>query len=133
MLRVILLLVASLVAGCASHWSQFNADFPSLSSQLYIEGPGGSPVEPLGGNIVGILGVNIGTDAIGIVPGTHWVRTSCPPGPNSIQGTHGQSVEHEFEAGKAYILRCQDGKPVIELFEQPPNSSFTPKPLRGQV
>jgi len=117
MRRTISLLAASLLAGCASNGAQYNVDFASLSSRLYVEGPDGLPVKPLGGNVVGILGINIGRDAIGIVPGTHWVRTSCPPDPDSIVGTHGQSVEYTFEVGKAYVLRCKEGYPVIEPFD----------------
>lgn len=115
--RTFLLLAVILLVGCASGGSQYNVDFRSLSSRLYVEGPDGSPVAPLGGNIVGILGINIGSEAISIVPGTHWIRTSCPPGPDSIEGTHGQSAEHEFAVGMAYILRCRDGYPVIEPYE----------------
>jgi hypothetical protein len=117
MLRHSSLLAASILAGCASGGSQYNVDFRSLSSRLYVEGQDGAPVPPLGGKIVGILGVNIGSEAISIVPGTHWVRTSCQPGPDSIVSTHGQSVEHEFVVGKAYILRCKAGYPVIEPYE----------------
>lgn len=115
--RTISLLAASLLAGCAPGAARCNVDFASLSSRLYVEDPDGLPVKPIGGKIVGILGINIGSDAIGIVPGTHWVRTSCPPGPDAIAGIHGQSVEHEFEVGKAYILRCRKGYPVIEPFD----------------
>ena len=110
-----------LIAGCASTIPTHNVDFASLSSRLFVEAPDGSLVQPLGGQIVGIAGINIGSDSIGIPPGTHWVRTSCPPDPDGIQSFHGQSVQHEFEIGKAYVLRCRGGYPEIELLGNMPN------------
>ena len=110
-----------LIAGCASTDPTHNVDFASLSSRLFVEAPDGSLVQPLGGQIVGIAGINIGSDSISIPPGTHWVRTSCPPDPDGIQGSHGQSVQHEFEIGKAYVLRCRGGYPEIELLGNMPN------------
>lgn len=106
-----------ILSGCASNGAQYNVDYRALSSQLYVEGPDGSMIEPLSGQIVGIAGLNIGRDAISIVPGIHWVRTSCPPTPGALQGTHGQSVQNDFIVGKAYVLRCRNGHPVIEPHE----------------
>ena len=106
-----------LLSGCASNGGQYNVDYPALSSQLYVEGQDGLMIEPLAGQIVGIAGVNIGRDAISVVPGMHWVRTSCPPAVGAIQGTHGQSVQNDFVVGKKYVLRCRDGYPVIEQRE----------------
>lgn len=128
MSRIIIAASSLLLVGCAAAGSTHNVDFASLSSRLFVEAPDGSLVQPLGGQIVGIAGINIGSESISIAPGTQWVRTSCPPDPDGIQGTHGQSVQHEFVIGKAYVLRCRNGYPEIEDMGNMPNSSFRPTP-----
>jgi hypothetical protein len=126
MSRIIIAVATLLLVGCAAAGATHNVDFASLSSRLFVEAPDGSLVKPLGGQVVGIAGINIGSESIGIAPGTHWVRTSCPAGSDGIQATHGQSVQHEFVIGKAYVLRCRDGYPEIETLGHMTNSSFKP-------
>ena len=121
MSRISIAISTVLIAGCASTAPKHNVDFASLSSRLFVEAPDGSLVQPLGGQVVGIAGINIGSESISIPPGAHWVRTSCPPNPDGIQGSHGQSVQYAFEIGKAYVLRCRGGYPEIELVGNMPN------------
>ena len=112
------LITCVLLGGCASGVSRYNINYESLSSLLYVEAPDGGTVRPLSGGLVDIGGIGIGPDAIRVVPGTYWVKTQCPPAPDGVQWTHGPpSIEHEFEVGKAYVLRCEDGYPVIQLRE----------------
>jgi hypothetical protein len=119
MIRLAICVLAVVLLGaCASDGFRYNIDYESLSSRLYVEGSDGEVVEPLSGHLVDIDGLGIGPDAIRIVPGTYWIRTQCPPAPSGVQWTHGPpSIEHTFEIGKAYILSCEDGYPVIRLRE----------------
>ncbi|WP_146907636.1 hypothetical protein [Arenimonas daejeonensis] len=58
----------------------------------------------------------------------HWISgIHCPAPPVDvsddsdelarIESPHGFSVGHEFEIGKAYLLRCVDGYPEIVPYE----------------
>ena len=114
MKKFALLILSVATAGCVTNPAHYNIDYASLSSRLYVEGPDGTPIEPLGGRLVDVGGIGIGGGAIRLVPGRHWVRTVCPPGSGGIQWTHGQpAIHHHFEIGKAYVLRCKNGYPSI--------------------
>jgi hypothetical protein len=118
MIRLLLICSLLTVAGCASDASRYNIDYETLSSRLYVEDNEGNLVQPLAGQLVDIDGLGIGPRAIRLVPGKHWIRTQCPAGPDGVQWTHGPpTIQHDFEIGKAYVLRCEDGYPVIRLRE----------------
>jgi hypothetical protein len=124
-----LAVVALVVAGCASRAPSFNLAFESTSATLYVEGAEGAPVSPLGG--LGLTiddGVRVGPHAIGLVPGRHHLGgVHCPP-PDEIAvdgngalsyvvPSHGWPLTHDFEVGKSYLLRCDDGYPEIVPYE----------------
>jgi hypothetical protein len=118
-----------LVAGCQSDGARYNIEYASLSSELYIEAADGQTAQLLGGTQIGIDSqVGIGPDRVVLTPGQHWIRGNCPPPANAgevdatgelvyIESTHGFGIGHDFEIGKAYVLRCVNGHPEISLRE----------------
>ena len=122
-------LAVSLACGACATPPSHNIAFEEYSATLYIEAADGTRVAPLGGDVLSIDGeVGIGPDALRLTPGRHHLGgVHCPP-PETIEAdetgelshpvaSHGWPISHDFEIGKAYLLRCVDGYPEIVPYE----------------
>lgn len=100
--------LATAMTGCANMPSG-NIDFEAASARLYVAGADGKPIAPFAGELVDVDGIGLGREAIRLLPGNHLIRRQCPNLPEGVASSHQVSyIEHRFEAGKRYLLLCND-------------------------
>ena len=106
--------LASGLAACASAPQQYNLDFKTLSARLYVVDSSGAPIRPFNGELLEVHGVEFTSDAISLPPGKQRIGYLCPTPPGSLEMTdYMPSVQFDFEIGKSYELRCENGAPVV--------------------
>ena len=100
--------------GCASVSQQYNLDFKTLSARLYVIDSSGAPIRPFNGELLEVHGVEFTSDAISLPPGKQRIGYLCPTPPGGLEMTdYMPSVQFDFEIGKSYELRCENGAPVV--------------------
>ncbi|MEO5624461.1 MAG: hypothetical protein ABIQ70_00455 [Dokdonella sp.] len=114
-MKQLLLVLALLLIACSPSRPDYNLNFESMSSKLFIVGSDGKDIDPLNGEMLELNDAIIGLGAIGLPPGVHHVGYSCPPtgGDTTVLVDVLPRVTATFEIGKSYELRCVNGWPTI--------------------
>ena len=118
MRTVVIAAIVLALTGCTAPQVRPDTEWRATSARLFITDANGAMALPDGRPVVDIdhkFGIIDG--AVSLAPGGHLVSRACPTLPDRILAMHGApSVWYEFEAGRDYVLSCQNGGLVIEPF-----------------